>query len=125
MSTFTFKSVGGIVIDIDPVAKPRMTRRDKWAERPSVMRYRAYKDALNLKFKGTLGDTISMTFIIPMPDSWSKKKKIEMNETPHQQKPDIDNLIKGFLDALLEEDSHIYSIEASKFWGYKGKIVIW
>lgn len=35
-----------IILDIEPVAKPRMTKKDKWAKRPCVMKYRAYKDML-------------------------------------------------------------------------------
>lgn len=34
----------------------------------------------------------------------------------HKQKPDIDNLIKTFLDALLEDDSRVSSIAATKVW---------
>ena len=41
---------------------------------------------------------------------------------PHQQRPDIDNLVKGLMDALLEEDSHIHTVYAKKIWAEKGSI---
>jgi len=59
-----------------------------------------------------------------MPKSWSKKKKAEMLGQPHQQKPDIDNLLKALMDAVLPEDSHIYDIRATKYWGNVGGIDI-
>ena len=33
------------IYDITPIGKPRMTRADKWKQRPAVMRYRAFCDA--------------------------------------------------------------------------------
>jgi Holliday junction resolvase RusA-like endonuclease len=44
---------------------------------------------------------------------------------PHQQRPDIDNLAKGVMDALASEDSYIYELHATKVWGEEGKIEIW
>jgi len=114
-----------MIINVDPVAKPRMTRQDKWKQRPVVVRYRAYCDELRLKVgKYVPGDTVSVVFIVPMPKSWSNKKKALMNGKPHQQTPDIDNFQKAFLDALCESDSHVWDIRAVKLWGTSGKIII-
>ena len=33
--------------NVNPVAKPRMTQRDKWKKRPVVDKYYAYKDEMN------------------------------------------------------------------------------
>lgn len=35
------------IYDITPIGKPRMTRADKWKQRPAVMRYRAFCAAQN------------------------------------------------------------------------------
>lgn len=113
-----------MLIKINPVPKPRMTRADKWQKRPAVVRYHAFADELRLKYKGELPDAVVLSFFIPMPQSWSQKKREAMLWAPHQQRPDIDNLIKSVLDALCEDDSYIHQIEASKQWGEIGAIEI-
>ena len=59
-----------------------------------------------------------------MPASWSEKKKKEMDGKPHQQKPDIDNLEKAFLDALCKDDSYVYAHAGEKYWGREGAITV-
>lgn len=114
-----------MIIDITPCPKPRMTRSDKWKKRPIVMKYRAFADELRLKVGDYKpGGVVFITCIIPMPKSWSKKKKEIMDGIPHQQKPDIDNYLKAFLDALCDDDSHVWDLRGLKFWGKTGKIVI-
>ena len=116
-----------ISINIQPVAKPRMTRSDRWKKRPVVLKYWQFKDALKEKAEQKnwdLSKDITIYFSIAMPKSWSKKKKKQMNKQPHQQKPDIDNLIKSVLDSLAEEDSYIYSVKAVKSWSEKGNVCI-
>jgi len=109
---------------IDPVAKPRMVRSDRWAKRPAVLRYWAFADELRLKYKKELPESVELKFYLPMPDSWSEKKKALMNGKPHKQKPDLDNLEKALLDSLNKQDSNIYRIHASKWYSYKGAIEI-
>ena len=58
----------------------------------------------------------SITFVIPVPRSWSKKKKKLYHGTFHQSKPDIDNLQKAFLDSLMKEDKQIAHLEVQKRW---------
>lgn len=62
-------------------------------------------------------DRLSLVFHVPMPASWSEKKKKMMDGAPHQQRPDIDNFIKAFLDALCEDDSYVWTVRATKIWG--------
>jgi hypothetical protein len=58
--------------DIEPIGKPRMTRSDKWKKRPEVMRYRAFCDEVRLR-KLTMPESgAHVTFVLPMPASWSK-----------------------------------------------------
>lgn len=114
-------------INIQPVAKPRMTRSDRWKKRPVVLKYWQFKDALKEKAEQknwNLSKDITIYFSIAMPKSWSKKKKKQMNKQPHQQKPDIDNLIKSVLDSLAEDDSYVYSVKAVKSWSEKGNVWI-
>lgn len=130
---------GSFVFPIDPVSKPRMTQQDKWKtdpfhkdpkrrQRPAVTKYFNYKRTINIladgvKFK-VPESGFHLIFYMPMPQSWSKKKKEEMNNKPHQQRPDKDNLEKAFLDALCEEDSYIWDSRVTKVWSYNGKIEV-
>ena len=112
--------------DIVPVAKPRMSRRDKWLSppRPCVQKYRIFADELRqscLYDEFVPGFRLLLEFHLPMPKSWSKKKKAEMNGQPPQQTPDLDNLIKR-LDAIVPEDCGIWDISAKKFWSETGKL---
>lgn len=109
---------------IVPTPKPRQTRADVWKKRACVMRYRAFADQCRVMGMQVNESGSHLVFILPMPKSWSKKKRVAMDGQPHQQKPDIDNLCKSVLDALHKDDSHIYNIRLSKFWGQKGKIII-
>lgn len=108
---------------INPIAKPRMTRSDKWKQRPCVMQYRAFKDECRL-LRITLGEVCNLVFHIEMPSSWSAKKKAEMVGKPHKQRPDLDNMTKAVWDAVLEDDSHIHELHAKKVWAYEGAIEI-
>ena len=116
--------IEGREYDILPMAKPRMTRSDKWNKRTCVLRYRAFADECRLRGVVVPEGGSHITFVIPMPKSWSKKKKVEMSGQPHQQKPDVDNLHKALLDAVFEDDCTVWDCRVSKRWGEVGKIVI-
>lgn len=103
----------------DIVAKPRMTRSDKWKERPATSKYWAFKDLLNVAAKQqrfTLGDRVYIVAQIPVPKSWSEKKKKRMDGQPHQVRPDVDNLNKSIFDCLLREDSNVWEVHIKKTW---------
>ena len=113
------------IFRIIPVAKPRQVASDRWRKRPCVLRYRAFADEMRLQADGwELPDCFHVKFIIPMPKSWSKKKKLQMVATPMQQRPDADNLCKALMDALLKEDSQVWKLEIEKIWGEEGMILI-
>jgi len=117
-----------IRIEIDPVPKPRMTQSDRWKKRPCVLRYRSFCDELRAKTltaRYVPDGQIKVDFVVPMPPSWTKKKRQQMNLDPHRQTPDLDNLVKAFLDALMVDDSGIHSINAKKIWGDIGQIIIY
>lgn len=112
------------VYNVVPMGKPRMTRADKWKQRPEVMRYRAFCDHVRLLGVVMPESNSHVTFVIPMPKSWSKKKRSEMDGKPHQSKPDKDNLEKALMDALFTDDSHIWDSRVTKLWGEEGQIII-
>jgi Holliday junction resolvase RusA-like endonuclease len=117
-----------ITIPLTPVPSPRMTRSDKWANRPCVTRYFAFRNEFVLKCNlvgYSLQDTLKIDFIIPMPKSWSEKERVKMDGQPHKQTPDTDNMVKSVCDAFNKDDGFVYDIHARKFWGRSGKIIIY
>lgn len=112
-----------MIYPINPVAKPRMTQSDKWKKRPIVMKYRDFKDQCKLHKVVVPESGSQIVFFIPMPKSWSKAKKESYYNEPHQQRPDLDNLIKGLFD-IYSEDSFIWNFYAEKIWSYHGAIRI-
>ncbi len=110
--------------NVTPCPKPRQTRSDKWKKRPSVMRYRAFCDEVRAAGVELYPCGLHITFIVPMPKSWSDRKKAEMDGQPHQQRPDVDNYLKSALDAVYGEDCHVWDIRATKLWGREGAIIV-
>ena len=109
------------VYQLDPVAKPR----------PRVTSRGTYIPGKYAKFKKdcrTLGmrvpESADIRFEVPMPKSWSQRKRFLMAGQPHQQRPDLDNYVKAVLDAVLDDDSKVWQVWARKVWGMKGQIVI-
>lgn len=109
-----------ITLDTTPIPKPRMTRRDKWAKRHVVQAYFAYRDEIRAAAHAAgippRVSSIHCHFEIPMPRSWPKSKRRRHLGQPHTSRPDLDNLVKGVLDALLHEDAGVARIQAAKFW---------
>lgn len=125
--------------DAVPFGKPRMTQSDKWRTNPNhkdpnkrqrkpVTEYFRYKDSLLWQAKSIgyeMGDYIDVVFFIPFPESYSKKKKEELNGMPHLLKPDTDNLVKALKDIFKGEDSVVWLDHAEKRWAFKGSIIIY
>ena len=116
-----------MILEVAPFAKPRMTQRDRWAKRQIVRDYFAFRDTVKQEIERLLAlqnnddkkkswEELDIGLFIAMPKSWSKKKRSEMAGTPHKQRPDLDNYIKGLLDALLEEDCKVWRVSARKIW---------
>lgn len=69
-----------------------------------LMKYLEYKESLR-EHGRSIGfimpqDAFFMWFFMPMPKSWTKKKKAAMAFKLHKNKKDTDNLAKGLKDAL-------------------------
>lgn len=111
-------------VAIAPCPKPRQTARDKWQRRPAVVRYRAFADAVRRAGLVVPESGCHLVFLLPMPSSWSKKRRTEMIGQPHRQKPDLDNLVKALLDAVHDDDSGVWKLSAEKRWSESGGITI-
>ena len=115
------------------VPKPRMTRRDKWLKppRPCVSRYRAFKSAFMAQameqgYRHNIMDIYKMDVLafLPMPKSWTQKKKKAQHAKPHRQRPDADNILKGVGDTLATDDSGIYDVRCVKFWSTDARLLV-
>lgn len=126
------------LFDVIPCPAPRMTQRDriftnpnhpdpKKRQRETVTRYFNFKNILSeqaLAMGFVLGKVFDAVYFIPMPSSWSEKKKLKMNGLPHETTPDSDNITKAVKDTLRKSDSDIWWEKAEKRWAYKGSILI-
>lgn len=117
-----------VVLDIAPVAKPRMTRRDKWKPSKAAQKYFDFANKIRAKAareRYAITLPLSITFVIEVPKSWSKKKKEKHIGELKDSRPDLDNYIKAFKDALCKEDSWVSHYgEMKKIWGTESKIII-
>ena len=112
-----FLETSVITINVAPCSKPRMTRADKWKKRPSVVKFFAFRDAIKQSSVHNIAlESFDIEFYIEMPKSWSKKKKSLHNGQPHNQRPDLDNLVKAWCDSVFEEDSVVWRFKATKRW---------
>ena len=109
---------------VTPIGKPRQTQRDKWKQRPAVMRYRAFCDEVRARGVAMPAHGAHVTFVIPMPKSWPQWKRQQYNGRPHLAKPDADNLIKALLDAVYGEDCGVWDFRVTKIWGEEGAILV-
>lgn len=112
------------MISIIPMGAPRQTQRDRWKNRPVILRYHAFRDELRLKYHKAFPVSVHLVFYMPMPASWSAKKRQGMAAKPHDQKPDIDNLVKAVIDTLMPEDKTVWRCYAEKYWSDKPGIEI-
>lgn len=126
------------LFDIIPMGGVRMTQRDriflnpnhedpKKRQRKSVTEYFAFKNKLAEQAKSmnfVLGKHLDAVYFIPMPNSWSEKKKARMNGFPHEATPDTDNITKAIKDSLKLRDCDVWWEKAEKRWAYRGSILI-
>ena len=126
------------MFDVIPMGAPRLTQSDRWKTNPNhpdplkrqrkvVTQYWAFKTLLKLQanqLQFELGNVLDALYLIPMPNSWSNKKKERMNGLPCEVKPDTDNITKGLKDTLRKNDSDIWYEKAEKRWAYHGSIII-
>ena len=66
-----------------------------------------------------------LEFHMPIPKSWTRKKRLNALGKPHSSRSDIDNLMKFVGDALngilWEDDALIFEIVARKFYAEEAK----
>jgi len=108
-----------------------MTRRDKWAKRDCVMKYRAWADHVRLIAHAAGGVPevervldVSWVARFELPKSTSKYSRAAIIGELHREKPDRDNIDKAILDVLFEEDKGIASGTIRKEWAEQSSLTI-
>lgn len=104
----------------------RMTRYSK--HDPKHGAYWAFKDSLLLQareagYRDGVHILVGVTahVYLPMAKSWSNKKSLSHRYRRHEQKPDVDNLLKAIIDALASEDKMVSAASIQKRWCFQGE----
>lgn len=78
---------------------------------------RLIKSKVKQKVDGAIAIDLECHFKMP---KWSNKKRKEMIGKPTLKTPDVDNIVKIYLDALnqvaYDDDKQVYQISATKVW---------
>jgi Holliday junction resolvase RusA-like endonuclease len=113
-----------------PAARPRVTRFKNTFD-PKYKEKKSAKALIAQQWKQDPLDcplTLDITFHMPLPESWSGKKKAAHKDRPHVSKPDTDNLLKFCMDSMnglvFQDDSCIYSLHALKIYSEQPKTII-
>lgn len=108
-----------MVIPLRPFPAPRMTRYSKFTDR--AQQYARWKRDVSwfCKINGfSLPDSqlnLSFRFQTRHPGRWGE---------PHSFKPDLDNLVKAFFDALCSRDQTVTQFSCDKKWSERDEIIV-
>lgn len=65
--------------------------------------------------------SLNMSVYVPLPNSWSQKRKNELLDKPVTTKPDLDNYLKFYLDVLngiaYKDDKQVAEVFCQKLYG--------
>ena len=61
-------------------------------------------------------DYFHVIFFLPMPKTYRKKQRLELNMRAHKIMPDVDNLAKAMFDSLKKRDQTIHDVRIQKIW---------
>ena len=126
-----------IFIECVPVAKgrPRAARRGNGVVMYTPAKTEAFETLIHDECKKVFSSTnspvwLDVTFFLPVPSSWSKKKAADaLNGMIWQtSRPDIDNYLKAVLDggngAIYADDSQVVSVTMAKKYSEKPGVLI-
>ena len=112
-----------------PASRPRVSRWSTYYPK-KYTKFKQDMEALISELDTTLSEKlvrVEIDFMIKIPESWSKKKKQELNNTYCSNNSDIDNYIKAILDSLngvfFIDDRQVVEIFARKIYSKEGYIL--
>ena len=117
-----------IPIEPKPKLRPRFHIRNERISTSTPLKTKAFESYVadyysfncGVKFEKEIPLNVQILFGMPIPESFSKKKKLAciVGDIRHVKKPDLDNLTKSVLDALnnvaWNDDAQIVSLNISK-----------
>lgn len=123
-----------------PIGKgrPKFARRGNFVSTYTPTKTRDYEELIRDAAKIAMGSTepietpvvACIYIIVPIPASYSKKRSVaclDGSERPCK-KPDIDNIIKAYLDAMngivYKDDTQVVSLHATKVYGTVGMVEV-
>ena len=112
-----------------PAARPRVSRFSTYYPK-KYTRFKKEMEALTSELDSTPCENlvcVSLKFKIKTPQSWSKKKRLERENTYCNNNSDIDNYIKAMLDSLngvyFMDDRQVVEVFASKKYSNEPRIL--
>jgi len=112
-----------------PAARPRVTRFRTY--NPKQKEMQRIKNEISSIFGReplTCPLAVYFRFFMQIPRSLSKTKREYLASGPCTKRPDIDNLLKMYLDAMNElvykDDSQIYSVDSIKVYSFEPRVEI-
>lgn len=123
-----------------PVGKgrPKFARRGNFVSTYTPTKTRDYEDLIKVAAKQAMGSNEPLKtpvaayiyITVPIPQSYSKKRSkacLDGSERPCK-KPDCDNVMKSFLDAMngivYDDDSQVVSLHGTKVYGTIGMVQV-
>jgi len=124
------------VVDVTPQGKQRARSGNGHHYTPQKTRdYEALiglyaKQAMTAAKRDPLTGAVRVHIVarMPMPQSWSQKKRRAMNHMPAVAKPDTDNIAKSICDAMngivYLDDKQVWCASVERYWDIKGSVQV-
>jgi Holliday junction resolvase RusA-like endonuclease len=94
-----------------------MTRRDRWAKRPCVLKYFEWAHRARLEWLMKGGGRIPNPAGVNVRCFFALTNKKAIPGSPHRMRPDADNVLKAVLDALFPKgDAMVYHQLIDSYW---------
>jgi Holliday junction resolvase RusA-like endonuclease len=108
--------------------KPRQTQSDKWRVRPNVAAYRLWADQVRAIVRAVppaeRTTEIRLTARYEVPQSWSRRRRLEAIGTRKRTAPDGDNILKAATDALWKADAALGDLIVQRFWADRSSLEV-
>jgi Holliday junction resolvase RusA-like endonuclease len=128
------------MVEGNPIGKgrPKFARRGNFVSTYTPTKTRDYETVIKEAAKKAMGSnelletpvTVAIYITVPIPQSYSKKRSkacLEGLERPCK-KPDIDNILKAYLDAMngivYDDDTQVVSLHSTKVYGTVGLVEV-